>query len=313
MQLASGSCIPDGLLVANALLSEKLHQGSATYSGTLHQGLGVVISSTSLGIIGSLYDGDVRSRCTGKERDSESGLDYFGARHYASGLGRFMIADWKAKPTSVPFADFGDPQSLNLYSYVRNTPTSLYDPDGHCWRWLLNCDTAKVTVTNSSILGVVTVSTSSTTLIKDNDGNVLGWTTTTKTASFSTEGPMAGTYLGTVTETTTMPGMLGNGPVQYESSSSTTHDLKEAVQTFGGNNIMTAQRMAGSYIYGVSDYSTSWSWKDTGHTAAAVGLGALGVGCAIGEPCGVIAGITAAAGVVEGVSAVNDAGNEGSH
>jgi RHS repeat-associated protein len=268
------------------------------------------------------YGGVITNHCpnvaqnykfTGKERDSESGLDYFGARHYASGLGRFMIADWKAKPTSVPFADFGDPQSLNLYSYVRNTPTSLYDPDGHCWRWLLNCDTAKVTVTNSSILGVVTVSTSSTTLIKDNDGNVLGWTTTTKTASFSTEGPMAGTYLGTVTETTTMPGMLGNGPVQYESSSSTTHDLKEAVQTFGGNNIMTAQRMAGSYIYGVSDYSTSWSWKDTGHTAAAVGLGALGVGCAIGEPCGVIAGITAAAGVVEGVSAVNDAGNEGSH
>jgi len=30
---------------------------------------------------------------TGKERDSGSGLDYFGARHYASALGRFIQAD----------------------------------------------------------------------------------------------------------------------------------------------------------------------------------------------------------------------------
>ena len=28
---------------------------------------------------------------TGKERDTESGLDYFGARHDASSLGRFMM------------------------------------------------------------------------------------------------------------------------------------------------------------------------------------------------------------------------------
>jgi hypothetical protein len=31
---------------------------------------------------------------TGKERDSESGLDYFGARYYGSGLGRFVKPDW---------------------------------------------------------------------------------------------------------------------------------------------------------------------------------------------------------------------------
>ena len=72
---------------------------------------------------------------TGKERDSESGLDNFGARYNASSVGRFMTPDWAAKPTAVPYANFGDPQSLNLYSYVRNNPTSLYDPDGHCWTW----------------------------------------------------------------------------------------------------------------------------------------------------------------------------------
>jgi RHS repeat-associated protein len=68
---------------------------------------------------------------TGKERDSESGLDYFGARHYTSALGRFMVPDWAAAPIDVPYANFGNPQSLNLYSYVKNNPTTMGDPDGH--------------------------------------------------------------------------------------------------------------------------------------------------------------------------------------
>jgi hypothetical protein len=31
----------------------------------------------------------------------------------------------------VPYADFGDPQSLNLYGYVRSIPTTRTDVDGH--------------------------------------------------------------------------------------------------------------------------------------------------------------------------------------
>jgi RHS repeat-associated protein len=69
---------------------------------------------------------------TGKERDTESGLDLFGARYYGSSLGRFITPDWAAKPTAVPYAHFGNPQSLNLYSYALNNPTTLGDPDGHC-------------------------------------------------------------------------------------------------------------------------------------------------------------------------------------
>jgi len=68
---------------------------------------------------------------TGKERDAETGLDYFGARYYGNWLGRWMSPDWAAKPEAVPYSDLGDPQSLNLYSYVRNVPTSRADPDGH--------------------------------------------------------------------------------------------------------------------------------------------------------------------------------------
>ena len=69
---------------------------------------------------------------TGKERDTESGLDMFGARYYGSSLGRFVTPDWAAKPVTVPYAHFGNPQSLNLYSYVNNNPTTVGDSDGHC-------------------------------------------------------------------------------------------------------------------------------------------------------------------------------------
>ena len=69
---------------------------------------------------------------TGKKRDLETGLDYFGARYYSNGLGRWVSADWSAKPVPVPFADFKDPQTLNLYQFVGGNPASKADPDGHC-------------------------------------------------------------------------------------------------------------------------------------------------------------------------------------
>jgi RHS repeat-associated protein len=70
---------------------------------------------------------------TGKRRDTESHLDYFGARYYSNGLGRFITPDWAEKATAVPYADLDDPQSLNLYSYVRNGPLFTADIDGHCF------------------------------------------------------------------------------------------------------------------------------------------------------------------------------------
>src|SRR5262249_17004722 len=70
---------------------------------------------------------------TGKERDAETGLDYFGARYYSNGLGRWVTPDWSGTPVPVPYADLIDPQTLNQYGYVRNIPTSKADIDGHDW------------------------------------------------------------------------------------------------------------------------------------------------------------------------------------
>jgi RHS repeat-associated protein len=71
------------------------------------------------------------SRCTGKERDSESGLDNFGYRYYASTMGRWMSPD----PTGLAYADLTNPQSLNLYSYVLNNPLKFTDPNGLYCAW----------------------------------------------------------------------------------------------------------------------------------------------------------------------------------
>ena len=69
---------------------------------------------------------------TGKERDQESGNDYFGARYYASRMGSWMSPDWSAKIEPVPYAKLDNPQSLNLYAYLENNPVDRVDPNGHC-------------------------------------------------------------------------------------------------------------------------------------------------------------------------------------
>ena len=103
------------------------------YAGVLEQACQSLPFGDGLACSGSSQD-PTAHHFTGKERDTESGNDDFGARYYASTMGRFMSPDWAAKASPVPYATFDDPQSLNLYSYVRNNPLTRTDPDGHwCW------------------------------------------------------------------------------------------------------------------------------------------------------------------------------------
>jgi RHS repeat-associated protein len=80
---------------------------------------------------------------TGKERDTETGNDDFGARYYTSKLGRWLSADWSAVPAPVPYANVTNPQTLNLYAMVSDNPVTFADLDGHhitCFECVLGGD-----------------------------------------------------------------------------------------------------------------------------------------------------------------------------
>ena len=76
--------------------------------------------------ISGVNEGEVKLkyyRFSGKERDDTTGLYYFGARYYASWLGRWISTD--------PQNQFASP-----YTYAYNNPTTASDPDGQ-WAWLI--------------------------------------------------------------------------------------------------------------------------------------------------------------------------------
>lgn len=82
------------------------------------------------GLVGSSGSDPNHYLFTGKERDNDSGefgLDYFGARHYGSMMGRFMSVDPAFESEILEL-----PQSWNRYSYVYNRPIYGIDPDGRC-------------------------------------------------------------------------------------------------------------------------------------------------------------------------------------
>jgi RHS repeat-associated protein len=102
---------------------------------------GVGIRSAAIG-----YGDDLtRQKFGSKERDNETGLDYFLARYYSSVQGRFTSPDeFRGGPSEVfilgsgsptkqalPYADIFNPQSLNKYQFTYNNPLRYVDPDGH--------------------------------------------------------------------------------------------------------------------------------------------------------------------------------------
>jgi RHS repeat-associated protein len=75
---------------------------------------------------GYLAVDNVGQKFTLKERDTETGLDYFLARYYSSTQGRFTSPD----PIFGSSQQIANPQSWNLYGYVNNNPLASLDPTG---------------------------------------------------------------------------------------------------------------------------------------------------------------------------------------
>lgn len=151
---------------------------------------------------------------TGKERDSESGLDDFPARYYTSSMGRWMTPD-------LVGGHLEDPQTLNRYAYVRNNPTSLTDPTG--LDFYLNC-----TQTSDTCQGGHVGTTTTTT---DANGNTTSTFNPTVVTSASLQDPNSGntatvnengvqittggqTYQGTFISNTPAADVQGSGQLQ---------------------------------------------------------------------------------------------------
>lgn len=84
------------------------------------------LRGTTLGYAASNAD-RIRQKFTTKERDNETGLDYFGARYYANVQGRFTSVD---PENFQAMLNTTRPQSWNGYSYVNNNPLRSNDPTG---------------------------------------------------------------------------------------------------------------------------------------------------------------------------------------
>jgi RHS repeat-associated protein len=133
----SGDLTYEYIFFAGKRIARRDSSGNAVYYFADHLGTSRVVTSST----GSILDqsdfypfGGERVltassgntyKFTGKERDSESGLDNFGARYDASNLGRFMT------PDSPSYSNHKNPQSWNLYAYALNNPVTFRDADGH--------------------------------------------------------------------------------------------------------------------------------------------------------------------------------------
>ena len=133
-------------------------------------------------IVNNDETGDDRYQFTGKERDSESGLDNFGARYNSSAMGRFMSPDSIGGRPAFP-------QSWNLYAYVANNPLNAVDPTGLDCIYINN-DTGKYEGFNSG-------DCDNSTEAKANTGNYVDGTVNTIYTTTGTDQGVVTGYSGT--------------------------------------------------------------------------------------------------------------------
>ena len=135
-----GTILKDYIYMGDRLIAEYDHVGARFLYYTPDQinttrvvtdGSGTIVYSAAHDPYGGIQQTwvstyDPLQKFSGKERDAESGLDYFGARYYDSSQYRFISVD----PDVNPQGGCSDPQLLNLFAYCRNSPITFLDLEG---------------------------------------------------------------------------------------------------------------------------------------------------------------------------------------
>jgi RHS repeat-associated protein len=99
---------------------------------------GEELSGTAIGrtsALGYSANDNVRQQFNQKERDNETGLDFFEARYFSSTQGRFTSPDPYNPVVDSQEEDdleeyLGQPQNWNRYTFVWNNPLRFVDPNG---------------------------------------------------------------------------------------------------------------------------------------------------------------------------------------
>lgn len=136
----TGACVRDYIYFGNRLIAECQPSTNKTYYYTADQINSVRIVTDSSGslVYSTIFDpygGQQKIwvstfqpflEFSGKERERNSGLDYFGARYFNHGNYRFISVD----PVINKSDALTNPQLWNMYAYCRNNPVTFYDPNG---------------------------------------------------------------------------------------------------------------------------------------------------------------------------------------
>ncbi len=179
----------------------------------------------------------------GKERDTETNNDDFGARYYSSSFGRWTSPDWSAIPAPVPYANLTNPQTLNLYAMVADDPETFADLDGHDIKYadgLKNAQLVRDTVdailsdpnTSVTLSGYVGPNNPDL-IIQSGDLSNLDTTTRNPDGSVTTTTVQGGTEPDIQTSTTTSNGVTSAPETQLNSTTITIDNRTSEADTEG--------------------------------------------------------------------------------
>jgi RHS repeat-associated protein len=161
-----GVLLKDYIYMGDRLIAEYDHVGSRLLYYTPDQinttrvvtdGVGNVVYSAAHDPYGGIQQTwvstyDPQLKFSGKERDAESQLDYFGARYYDRSQYRFISVD-VVRNASLPLFDA---QYTNFYSFFRDNPISYLDING---AFPVRIVVTRTVMTASGITGTLTMET----------------------------------------------------------------------------------------------------------------------------------------------------------